>query len=335
MVEETENEAAGPSGAQASAHATTREHGLVVIGNFDGVHLGHRTVIAEAAERARARGLHPRVLTFHPHPAEVLGRRAPAQLTTLHRKRELIARIAPNVELVVMTFDLDFAAQSPREFAERITHPPLLARSVIVGANFRFGKDRAGDLDLLVELGAELGFEAHVETLVGDDHGPWSSTRARAALAAGDVEGAAHILGRPHMVSGVVVRGDRRGRTLGFPTANLDRIEEALVAPGVYAVLVDREDDDGVAHALARGAANVGTRPTVGGSEVRLEVHLFDLDEDLYGARLRCHFIHRLRAEARFEGLGALRDQIARDTAEARALLDDRGPAPDAGGAFA
>jgi riboflavin kinase / FMN adenylyltransferase len=234
-----------------------------------------------------------------------------------------------------MTFDMDFAAQSPREFAERITHPPLLARSVIVGANFRFGKDRAGDLDLLVELGAELGFEAHVETLVGDDAGPWSSTRARAALAAGDVEGAARILGRPHMVSGVVVTGDRRGRTLGFPTANLGSVEEAVVAPGVYAVVVDREDADGVPHALAKGAANVGTRPTVGGTDVRHEIHLFDLDEDLYGARLRCHFIRRLRAEMRFDGLDPLRDQIARDTAEARALLRDWQPAPDAGGGFA
>jgi riboflavin kinase / FMN adenylyltransferase len=317
-----------------SAHAI-REPGLVVIGNFDGVHLGHQTVIAQASARAAQLNLRPRVLTFSPHPAEVLGRQAPPKLTTLGRKRELIARVDPRVELVVMTFDLDFAAQSPEAFAERITHPPLSARSVIVGENFRFGKNRAGDFDRLIDLGRQLGFEAQVEELVGDDDGPWSSTRIRAALAEGDVLSAARMLGRPHMISGVVERGDQRGRTIGFPTANLGQIEEAMVAHGVYAVLVDRVDDDGAAHALAPGAANVGTRPTVGGTYVRLEVHLFDVDMDLYGQRLRCHFLERLRPEMRFGGLEELRARIERDAAEARAILADHRPNPTLGGAYA
>lgn len=320
-----------PPGTAPNPDSVTRDPGLVVIGNFDGVHRGHQQVIAQAAERARHRGLRPRVLTFYPHPAEVLGRRAPARLTSLDRKRELIERVDPAVELVVMTFDHDFAAQSPRAFAERIAHPPVLARSVVVGENFRFGKSREGDFARLCELGRELGFDAEVESLVGDEAGAWSSTRVRTALAAGDLDEATRILGRPHMVGGVVVRGAELGRTIGFPTANLGEIEEAMVANGVYAVLVDRVDDDGIPHALAPGAANVGTRPTVDGEGVRLEVHLFDLDEDLYGRRLRCHFVKRLRAEQRFAGVDALKAQIARDVEQARGALRGRSPDPTRG----
>jgi riboflavin kinase/FMN adenylyltransferase len=213
----------------------------------------------------------------------------------------------------------------------------LAARVVLVGANFRFGHGRAGDFTTLGRLGEALGFETRSHPLVGDAEGPWSSTRIRAAIARGDLESAADMLSRPHMLSGVVVEGDKRGRTIGFPTCNLHEIEEALPPFGVYATLVDRVAPSGRAIALARGVANLGVRPTVAGSELArssLEVHLFDVDGDLYGARLRVHLIRRLRAEQRFSGLDALKAQIARDAEAARALLAPLREDPRAGGAF-
>jgi riboflavin kinase/FMN adenylyltransferase len=304
---------------------------VVAVGNFDGVHLGHQAVLADAARDAAARDLLPTVLTFAPHPLAVLGRPVPPALTGLGRKRELIARVAPAIHTVVERFDLAFAAQSPRAFAERVLVERLAAHVVIVGHNFRFGQGRAGDFDTLARLGDELGFETRSHALIGDDRGPWSSSRVREALARGDLDEAARMLGRPHMISGVVVEGDRRGRTIGFPTCNLAGVEEMLPPFGVYAVRVDREvgpapapgEPWGPAAPLAGGVANIGVRPTVKEGETRpsVEAHLFDLDEDLYGARLRVHLVARLRAEQRFAGLDALKAQIARDAAEARERL--------------
>ncbi|HVY44273.1 MAG TPA: bifunctional riboflavin kinase/FAD synthetase [Minicystis sp.] len=306
---------------------------IVVIGNFDGVHRGHQAVLADAATRARAERVACAVLTFSPHPAVVLGRTPPPLLTTLERKVELVGRAAPDVRVVVMPFDRPFAAQSPRAFAERVLVGRLAAREVVVGKNFRFGAGRAGDFDELTRLGAELGFGTSSHALLGDADGPWSSTRIRAAIAAGDVEEAARMLGRPHMLSGVVAEGDRRGRTIGFPTANLGDVPEELPANGVYAVLVD-EVAGGTARALAKGVANVGVRPTVKEAQPRpnVEVHLFDFDRDLYGARLRVHLAARLRGEQRFAGLVALKAQIAKDAGAARARLADAAPRAD--GAF-
>jgi riboflavin kinase/FMN adenylyltransferase len=309
---------------------------LVVIGNFDGVHRGHQAVLAGAAEEARAEGLEPVVLTFDPHPAEVLGHRAPALLTTMERKRELCARISPAIRLAVRTFDRALAAQGPEEFVRDVLSGELGARVVVVGDNFRFGRGRAGDLGTLSALGAVHGFRARSHELVGDAAGPWSSTRVRAAIAAGDLAEARRLLGRPHMLSGVVARGDQRGRTLGFPTCNLPRPPEALPPFGVYAVLVDRVDEGGSARALATGVANVGVRPTVRDGEApSVEVHLFDRDDDLYGASLRVHLVARLRAERRFAGLDELGAQIAADAAAARIALAGARPDPAAGGAFA
>jgi riboflavin kinase / FMN adenylyltransferase len=308
----------------------------VAIGNFDGVHRGHRAVLLDTAGDAERRGLKPAVLTFSPHPSVALGRAEPPVLTRLARKLELFARIAPAIEPLVERFDLAFAAQSPAEFAERVLASRLFARVVVVGQNFRFGKARQGDFDALVRLGERLGFETRTHRLVGDADGPWSSTRIREALGKGDLAAATEMLGRPHMISGVVVAGDRRGRTIGFPTANLGEVEEALPPWGVYAVLVDREEASGGAAALARGVANIGVRPTVTPGETRpsVEVHLFDWSGDLYGAKLRVHLIERLRPEQRFAGLDALKAQIARDAAAARARLSALEPDPEARGAY-
>ena len=309
---------------------------IVAIGNFDGVHRGHQAVLADASRDAEARGLIACALTFTPHPAEALGRKAPPKLTTLTRKIELFRRVAPTVEPVVERFDRAFSEQTPAEFAERVLARRLDARVVVVGHNFRFGHGRAGDFALLSRLGETLGFETRSQTLLGDANGPWSSTRVREALARGALDEANAMLGRPHMVSGTVIQGDQRGRTIGFPTCNLGGVEEALPAFGVYAVLVDREDEGGRARALARGVANIGVRPTVreGAPRPSVEVHLFDFDADLYGARLRVHVVDRLRPEQKFAGIEALKAQIARDADDARARLAPLVADPAAEGAW-
>ncbi|HEX3774419.1 MAG TPA: riboflavin biosynthesis protein RibF, partial [Polyangiaceae bacterium] len=235
---------------------------LVAIGNFDGVHRGHAAVIGAALAEGRERALTPLVLTFDPHPAEVLGRGARPPLTVLERKLELIERIGPEIRVVVEPFTLELSKLSPAEFAREFIVDLLAAKVVIVGENFRFGHRRAGDLETLIALGAELGFEARASSLSGDGEGPYSSTRARAALAAGDLGLLEHLLGRPHSLSGEVVHGAERGRTIGVPTANLDGVREALPPYGVYAVLVDRIENGAVTK-LATGVANVGLRPTV------------------------------------------------------------------------
>jgi riboflavin kinase/FMN adenylyltransferase len=304
---------------------------LVVIGNFDGVHRGHQAVLAAVQRMASQRALAPRMLTFDPHPAVTLGRPAPALLTTMGRRRELIERGCPGIEVVVKRFTREFAAQSPEAFARDVLRGELDARLVMVGLNFRFGRQRSGSFADLERLGADLGFDAMAEPLVSDAQGAWSSTRVRGLLAAGDVVGAAELLGRPHMLSGVVTAGDKRGRTIGFPTANLADVPETLPPFGVYAVVVDRLETAGP-RALAKGVANLGVRPTVepDAAHPLLEVHLFDLEADLYGSALRVHLVARLRDEQRFDGLDALKAQIADDSARARELLAQRQPeSPD------
>jgi riboflavin kinase/FMN adenylyltransferase len=334
-------------------HETTTAGRVVAIGNFDGVHRGHQAVLASVAEDARRRGLSPAVLTFAPHPRLVLGRPVPPLLTTMDRKVALVRRVDPALAVFVQRFDLAFASLSPLAFVEQVLASSLSAKVVVVGHNFRFGKDRGGDFEELGRLGESLGVEPRSHEMMGDAGGTWSSSRARDAIARGDLDEAERVLGRPHLVSGVVVAGDRRGRTLGFPTCNLAGVEEALPPFGVYAVLVDLEDGPPsassssparlaearpgpAAAALATGVANIGVRPTVAGAEARpsVEVHLFDTDRDLYGARLRVHLVARLRPEQRFAGLDALKAQIARDAADARARLAGATPDPAAGGAW-
>jgi riboflavin kinase/FMN adenylyltransferase len=303
---------------------------VVAVGNFDGVHRGHQAVIAEAVRDGGGRGLAVYVLTFDPHPAEVLGRGAPPMLTVLARRAELLVRAGAE-EVFVRRFDAAFAAWEPERFARELLVERLGAKIVVVGQNFRFGAGAEGDLALLVSLGAKHGFEARVETMSGDAKGSFSSTRVRGAIAAGDMADATHVLGRPHAISGVVGQGAQRGRTIGFPTANLEQIPEMLPADGVYAILVDELDASSEARFLARGVMNIGVRPTLNGPPTRtVEAHLFDFARDLYGARLRVHVIARIRAERKFAGLDELKAQIAKDAAEARRITepiaDEAGP---------
>ena len=306
---------------------------LVAIGNFDGVHRGHRAVIEAALTEARERALAPLVLTFDPHPSEVLGRGVRPPLTVVERKVELIERLGSELRVVVEPFTLELAQLTPEQFVREFVVGLLGVRVVIVGENFRFGHERSGDLETLVALGRELGFEARASSLSGDSEGPYSSTRARAALAQGDLPGVQQLLGRPHSISGKVVTGAQRGRTIGVPTANLAEVREALPPYGVYAVQVDRILPEGSGTALATGVANIGLRPTVSGG-FSVEVHLFDYDGDLYGAELRVHLVARLREERKFAGLDELKAQIAKDSAEARAALAGATVDPAARGAW-
>jgi riboflavin kinase/FMN adenylyltransferase len=298
---------------------------VLVIGNFDGVHLGHQAVLGQAVDEARSIGVAANVLTFDPHPAGVVGGGAPQRLTTLERRAELVSGLGIE-RMYVRRFDPAFAAWQPERFVRELVVGALCARVVVVGENFRFGAKRAGDLTLLRALGAQLGFGVRVHAVASDARGRYSSTRAREAVVAGDLDEVRRVLGRPHALTGRVAHGDERGRTLGTPTANLVAIPELLPPKGVYAVKADRYSDDerageGAFVPLARGVTNVGVRPTVGGGGLSVETYLLDFDGDLYDARLRIHLVARLRDERKFGSLDELKAQIARDVSDARTAL--------------
>ncbi|MFO0675501.1 MAG: bifunctional riboflavin kinase/FAD synthetase [Polyangiaceae bacterium] len=292
----------------------------VVIGNFDGVHRGHVALLEDARVLAARDGLALTVLTFDPHPSAVVGREPPPRLTTLDRRAVLLRDVGV-ARVVVRTFDESFARSTPEAFARSLLAETLRARRVIVGENFRFGHKRAGDFAELRRLGESLGFEASVARIASDATGPFSSTRARSALTVGDLAEATHVLGRSHGISGVVVHGDARGRTLGFPTANLGHVPELVPPNGVYAATVSTLEA-GVPARLAGGVMNVGVRPTIGGNaERRIEVHLLDFEGDLYGRNLFVTLEGRVRDERKFDGLDALKAGIAADVVQARGIL--------------
>lgn len=287
----------------------------VIIGNLDGVHRGHQAVLQQARGIADGRGLRTVVLTFDPHPAQVLKGVTPPRLTTLERRIELLRYYGAD-EVVVERFTPELAALTPERFVRELLVDRLGARAVVVGEDFRFGANRAGDLEVLRRLGAGLGFEVAAAQVAGDEQGPFSSTRVRDAISGGDLAQAARLLGRWHSISGVVEGGDRRGRTIGFPTANLGGIEEILPPDGVYAVWADGRT----------GVMNIGVRPTVDGTSRRIEVHLFDFEGDLYGQKMRVDVVERIRGERRFAGLDELKSQIALDADAARKILASAGP---------
>ena len=294
----------------------------LVVGNFDGVHRGHAAVLGEAVEAARAAGIPARVLTFDPHPAAVVGRGAPPRLTALERRAELM--LALGVERVwVRRFDLAFAGWTAERFVRELVAGALDARLVVVGQNFRFGAGRKGDLGVLRELGASLGFDVRVHGTACDDRGPYSSTRAREAVAARRARrgpracSAARTSSRAS--SSKAIAGAARSAS---PRRTSRPSPSCFPRTGIYAVRVERLDGGGPPRPLGRGVANVGVRPTVRGSGARtVETHLLDASRDLYGARLRLQLVARLRSEMRFGGLDELKAQIARDCEDARGLV--------------
>jgi riboflavin kinase / FMN adenylyltransferase len=307
-------------------HATPPDGGsAVTIGAYDGVHIGHRQLLAALGHEARARGLASVVVTFDRHPATVVRpSSAPLLLTDLDQKLELLATTGVDRTLVV-PFDEARAHETAQEFVAEVLVDALGARLVVVGEDFHFGYRRAGNVALLTEMGATAGFEVIGVALEHDgSHRPVSSTRIRQLLAQGDVAAAAGLLGRPHQVRGRVVRGDGRGGTvLGFPTANVSSPAGlALPAEGIYACWYERPD--GSVHAAA---ASLGRRPTFhsDASSPILEVFLLDFEGDLYGEEARVSFVSRLREERRFDTVAALVRQMTDDVAAARAAL---GPVP-------
>jgi riboflavin kinase/FMN adenylyltransferase len=309
----------------SAALARPPRRAVLTIGNFDGVHIGHRAILRTVTDRARALDGESVVYTFDPHPRKVLqGERAPGLLATTEQKLELLA--AAQIDLVVLEpFTPEFAHTSPEAFVRECVHARVRPREVYVGYDFHFGRDREGSMRTLTELGPRLGFAVTIIPEVTIDGRDVSSTRIRELLAAGAVEQAALLLGRPYAIRGRVASGDQRGRTLGFPTANVDPETEVLPGHGVYAGRVLLLDDPPAgAGGPARGArfgavTNVGRRPTFKPDDPPLaEAHLLDFGGDLYGRRIELAFESRLREERRFPGADALREQIARDVAEAR-----------------
>ena len=299
---------------------------MVAIGNFDGVHLGHRAVIEESRRVARALGAPLAVLTFEPHPRQVLAApEEPFRLTPFRVKARHLDALGVEF-LYVARFDRAFAAREPASFVADVVAAGIGARHVVVGHDFAFGRGRAGTVALLTEVGGSLGVGVTSIEAAGTGTTIHSASRARRLLADGEVATLPEVLGRYWEIDGHVITGDRRGRTIGFPTANLRCAGILHPARGVYALWAQPDGDDG---AWYPAVANLGRRPTFDKTEDLLEVHIFDYAADLYGKQLRAAFADRVRPERRFEGIDALKAQIADDCETARAILA-RLPAPDA-----
>jgi riboflavin kinase/FMN adenylyltransferase len=288
---------------------------VATIGNYDGVHLGHRAILDEVVAAARTRGLLALVVTFDPHPLSVLApQRAPRLIQSRRQKLDALGDAGVD-EVLILAFDASVAALSGEAFFREYLGSRVRLAAVRVGSDFRFGNGRSGDLDTLRRIGAQDGFEVLGVPPVEFDGETISSSAVRRAIHAGDMEQAARMLGRPFVVAGEVVPGDGRGRSIGFPTANVAPENETLPRRGVY-----------VTETLALAArwpsvTNVGVRPTVGGEATVVEAHLLDFDDDLYGERVEVRFLARLRDERKFSDLGELADQIARDRAAAVAYF--------------
>jgi riboflavin kinase/FMN adenylyltransferase len=297
---------------------------VVTIGVFDGVHRGHQWIISRARQAASQLGLPVVVVTFDPHPDEVVRPGShPPFLCTTRRRSELLASLGVDAVCVV-PFTYEFSQLSPDEFVQAVLADRLHAALVVVGEDFRFGHKAAGDVTLLAELGEKYDFGASGVPLLTEDGVRISSTEIRAKLADGDVAGAAHDLGRMHRVEGVVVRGHQRGRALGFPTANLETLPHtAIPADGVYAGwLAVLDPADGAETERWPAAISVGTNPTFGGRERIVEAYALDRDDlDLYGAHVAVDFLERLRPTVKFDSAEALVDQMHQDVADARRLL--------------
>lgn len=286
---------------------------VATIGNFDGVHLGHQAVIGQLSEKAAELGLPSTLMFFEPQPLEYFRpQQVPPRLSRLREKLLALRRFSVDRVLMVH-FNHRFAELSAADFIQTILVERLDVRYLVVGDDFRFGSGRSGDFALLQEAGARHGFEvANMHSFLVDGQRV-SSTLVREALTRGDMAGAEKLLGRPYRMAGRVRHGDKRGRTIGFPTANLYLHRRATPVAGVFAV-----EMFGIHGEPVPGVANVGSRPTVDGSRSILEVHLFDFDEDIYGCYVQVSFVHKLRDEQRFDSFAELKAQIHRDAEAAR-----------------
>jgi riboflavin kinase / FMN adenylyltransferase len=293
----------------------------VTIGNFDGLHLGHQAMLTRLLDVARARDLPSCVLSFEPHPREFFApAQAPARLSSLREKAEMLRGRGID-RLHVFRFNRAFSSLSADQFIEQVLVRTLQARYVLVGDDFRFGAKRAGDFALLERAGRQFGFDAEFLPTVEVAGERSSSTAVRAALAAGELQHAARLLGRPYSISGRVVHGDKLGRDIGFPTANIQLKHNRPPLLGIFAVELY-----GLNGQPLPGVASLGVRPTVKGADAApvLEVHLFDFNADIYNRRVRVDFLHKLRDEEKYPDLPSLVAQIGRDVDNAKRFLAQR-----------
>lgn len=291
---------------------------VATVGNFDGIHRGQQRIIEIVVERAREMGIASAVVTFEPHPLDVLRpERPPERITLRQQKWSLIERLGVDF-LVVIHFSPEFAATSARDFVERFLHRRLGVKELIVGSRFGFGRNREGDLNLLEEMGESLGFRAEGLEEVSCDVGTISSTRIRNAIRDGEVQAAAAMLGRSFAVIGEVIRGEGRGKQHGWPTINIEVDHQLMPAEGVYASQVWLPGSS----LSLEGVTNIGRRPTFAdAADVVVESHIFDFDQDIYGEKVELAFVERLRGEQRFGSVEDLVRQIGEDAAQAREYL--------------
>jgi riboflavin kinase/FMN adenylyltransferase len=289
---------------------------VATIGNFDGVHLGHQAVLNQVRARAQEMNLPSVVITFEPQPQEYFRpTQSPPRLTRLREKLSELSTEGID-RMLCLIFNSHLAGLTAEAFVQQVLVEGLAVRYLVVGDDFKFGKNRSGDFDLLVAAGETHGFE------VANTHSFFikgirvSSTRIRQALAEGRLDDVEQLLGRPYSMHGRVAHGDKRGRTIGFPTANIYLHRKSTPILGVYAVQMK-----GVGEAPVNGVANIGNRPTVDGTRTLLEVHLFDFDKDIYGVHIEVVFLQKIRDEKRFESFEALKTQIRKDTQTARAIF--------------
>ena len=307
-------------------HNLRSEHrgNVVTIGNFDGVHLGHQAIIAQLKTQARKHNVPATVMTFHPNPQEFFSPdSAPAKLTQFRDKMKLLEQYGVD-RVICVPFNRNLASLGAEDFIKQILIDGLHAQYIVIGDDFRFGKNRTGNFDLLQTKGREMGFEVENTPTYCVNNERVSSTRIRKALSNADMQLSKELLGRPFHVSGVVTHGDKRGRTIGFPTANIRLKQQIAPTNGVYAVKITglKKDDSGnCTSSTYKGVANIGVRPTVDGSRYLLETHIFDFDQEIYNQRINICFEHFIRPEQRFDGLDALIAQIQLDVETAKNLL--------------
>lgn len=293
------------------------QSGVATIGNFDGVHLGHQHVIATLLERSRELAIKSTVITFEPLAKEFFRPNSVERLTTIEQRADLLMQLGVD-QVLCIDFDSAFAAYSPIGFVQDVLIDGLAIKHLSVGDDFKFGQNRAGDFQMLAEIGRDNGFSVTAHDTYQIDSQRVSSGRIRVALAEGDFSLAETLLGRPYSIAGTISKGQQLGRTIDYPTANIALPPMRLPLKGVFAVRASLPNGE-----VLDGVANLGTRPTVDGKENRLEVHIFDFDRDIYGQELNVSFVEKIREELKFDSFDELKAQIPKDALRARAILSN------------
>lgn len=294
---------------------------VLTVGTFDGVHAGHRAILDTVVRKAKERNARSALVTFDPHPRNIIspGDAGIKLLTTIQERSEVLKELGIDV-MIVIPFDRDFSLLSSEEFVRDIIHKKIGVSEFVIGYDHQFGRNREGTIETIETLGEELGFDAYVVSKREIGEQTVSSTAIRRALMEeGNVEQAAEFLQRPYRLNGMVVHGEKRGKDIGFPTANIrpEHPQKVIPEDGVYAVRIRVMDN------WFKGMMNIGTRPTFEGQERTMEVNLFDFDEDIYGKEVQVRFYHRIRDEQKFDGINELIEQLKKDEQQARKLLDD------------